>query len=65
MQIYEQLDLLLLYGQFSVDSGPDRFSQQRGFTPLAPQEKVDLDPLSLPFGSDPGPGEQLFVHWKC
>ncbi|MFD4860616.1 hypothetical protein [Streptomyces atratus] len=64
VQIYEQLDLLLLYGQFPVDSGLDRFYQQRGFTPLAPQEKLDLDPLSLPFGIDPGPGEQLFVRWK-
>ncbi|MFJ9026258.1 hypothetical protein ACIRPU_40780 [Streptomyces sp. NPDC102259] len=48
MQIYEQLDLLLLYGQFPVGSGLDRFYQQRGFTPLAPQEKLDLEPLSLP-----------------
>ncbi|MFD4260777.1 hypothetical protein ACFWR9_24920 [Streptomyces sp. NPDC058534] len=64
VQVYEQLDLLLFYGQFPVDSGLDRFYQRRGFTPLAPQEKLDLEPLSLPFGIDPGPGEQLFVRWK-
>ncbi|MFE1877736.1 hypothetical protein ACFW9N_44045 [Streptomyces sp. NPDC059496] len=34
MQVYEQLGLLLLYGQCPVDSGLDRFYQQRGFTPL-------------------------------
>ncbi|MEU3565420.1 GNAT family N-acetyltransferase [Kitasatospora sp. NPDC006786] len=66
VQVYQQLQYQLLYGQFDADSEPlPRFYSQRGFTPLSQDEGIDLNVLlGLPLGIQPGPDERLFTRWR-
>jgi GNAT superfamily N-acetyltransferase len=65
VQIYDQVDYRLLYGQFSVGSGLETYYARQGFEVLGEQAGVPLGPVfDLPITVGAPPGERLFVRWN-
>ncbi|MCX5215586.1 hypothetical protein OG689_41265 [Kitasatospora sp. NBC_00240] len=66
VQVYQQLQFPLLYGQFSTDSAHlENFYRAGGFTPLADGEGLSMaERLGLPYGVEGIAGERLFFRWR-
>lgn len=66
LQVYWQLDYMLVYGQYEVDRALGPFYTGQGFTVLQPGETTDVGYLltGRPIGLGAGPGEHLFFRWR-
>ncbi len=61
-----QLGFLLIYGQFPVGSGLEKYYARQGFTVLDEGQDIDLRRINLPIliRTDPSDPERLFVRWR-
>ncbi|KNE80133.1 GNAT family N-acetyltransferase [Streptomyces xinghaiensis] len=66
IQVYWQLDFMLLYGQFEPGRALGPFYDRSGFTVLPPGQATDIGYVltGRPIGLGAGPGEQLFFRWN-
>ncbi|MFE9647467.1 GNAT family N-acetyltransferase [Streptomyces sp. NPDC006365] len=66
VQVYWQLDFMLLFGGFETprDLGP--YYTRQGFTVLRPGQTIDVGTLlaGVPIQLGAGPGETLFYRWR-
>lgn len=51
----------VVYGQFGISSGLDKFFSSCGFDIVSPSEGITFTPYDMPFGIMPQPGNQFFV----
>jgi GNAT superfamily N-acetyltransferase len=66
VRTYLQLGFLLVYGQFPVGSGLEKYYARQGFTVLDEGQDIDLRRINLPIliRTDPSDPERLFVRWR-
>jgi N-acetylglutamate synthase-like GNAT family acetyltransferase len=66
LRTYLQLGFLLIYGQFPVGSGLERYYTRQGFTVLDEGQVIDLRRIGLPIliCTDPSDPERMFVRWR-
>jgi GNAT superfamily N-acetyltransferase len=66
VRTYLQLGFRLIYGQFPVGSGLEKYYARQGFTVLDEGQDIDLRRINLPIliRTDPSDPEQLFVRWR-
>jgi GNAT superfamily N-acetyltransferase len=66
VQVYWQLDYMLLFGEFDTarDLGP--YYTRQGFTVMRPGETIDVGTLlaGVPVQLGAGPGETFFYRWR-
>jgi GNAT superfamily N-acetyltransferase len=66
VRTYLQLGFLLIYGQFPIGSGLEKYYARQGFTVLDEGQDIDLRRINLPIfiRTDPSEPERLFVRWR-
>ncbi|MDH2393379.1 GNAT family N-acetyltransferase [Streptomyces sp. HNM0663] len=66
IQVYWQLNFVLLYGGFEIERALGPYYARHGFTVLNPGETTDVGFVltGRPIGLGAGPGEQLFYRWR-
>jgi GNAT superfamily N-acetyltransferase len=66
VRTYLQLGFLLIYGQFPIGSGLEKYYARQGFTVLDEGQTIDLRRMNFPvlIGTDPSDPERLFVRWR-
>ncbi len=67
VQLYEQLDYTLLFGEFDTgrDLGP--YYTRQGFNVLRPEQAIDVGTLlaGIPLHLGAGPGLTFFYRWRA
>ena len=66
VRTYLQLGFLLIYGQFPIGSGLEKYYARQGFTVLDEGQTIDLRRMNLPIliATDPSEPERLFARWR-
>jgi GNAT superfamily N-acetyltransferase len=66
VQIYWQLDYMLLFGEFETCRMLGPYYWRHGFTVLDPQDTIDVGTLltGVPMRLGAGPGETFFHRWR-
>ena len=66
VRTYLQLGFLLIYGQFPIGSGLEKYYARQGFTVLDEGQTIDLRRMNFPIliATDPSDPERLFVRWR-
>ncbi|MEV0254728.1 GNAT family N-acetyltransferase [Streptomyces sp. NPDC050732] len=66
VQLYWQLDYMLLFGGFETSRALGPYYTRQGFTVLWPGQTIDVGTLlaGVPIQLGAGPGETLFYRWR-
>ncbi|WP_251983041.1 hypothetical protein [Streptomyces violaceusniger] len=66
MQVYWQLDYMLLFGEFDTGRDLEAYYTRQGFTVLRPGQAIDVGTLlaGVPIQLGAGPGETFFYRWR-
>ncbi|MEV0220380.1 GNAT family N-acetyltransferase [Streptomyces sp. NPDC050704] len=66
VQMYWQLDYMLLFGEFEAGRGLGAYYTRQGFTVLRPGQAIDVGTLlaGVPVQLGAGPGETFFHRWR-
>ncbi|MHA5051094.1 GNAT family N-acetyltransferase [Streptomyces sp. SD15] len=66
VQVYWQLDYMLLFGEFETGRDLGVYYTQQGFTVLRPGQATDVGTLlaGVPIQLGAGPGETFFYRWR-
>ncbi|MET9142036.1 GNAT family N-acetyltransferase [Streptomyces parvulus] len=66
VQVYWQLDCMLLFGEFETTRAPDPYYTRQGFTVPEHGQTHDVGTLlcGVPMRLGAGPGETLFYRWR-
>ncbi|MBT2423693.1 GNAT family N-acetyltransferase [Streptomyces sp. ISL-22] len=66
VQLYWQLDYMLLFGEFDTERELGPYYTRQGFTVLRPGETIDVGTVlaGVPIQLGAGPGETLFHRWR-
>ncbi|MGR3875663.1 GNAT family N-acetyltransferase [Streptomyces graminifolii] len=66
VQVYWQLDYMLLFGEFATERDLGPYYRPQGFTVLRPGQAIDVGTLlaGVPVHLGAGPGETFFYRWR-
>jgi GNAT superfamily N-acetyltransferase len=66
VRTYLQIGFQLIYGQFPLGSGLEKYYARQGFTVLDEGQNIDLRRMNLPIliSTDPSDPERLFSRWR-
>ncbi|MFG3518315.1 GNAT family N-acetyltransferase [Streptomyces bobili] len=66
VQVYWQLDYMLLFGEFETGRDLGEYYTRQGFTVLRPGQAIDVGTLlaGVPIQLGAGPGETFFYRWR-
>lgn len=66
VQLYWQLDYMLLFGEFETGRNLGAYYMRQGFTVLRPGQTIDVGTLlaGVPVQLGAGPGETFFYRWR-
>lgn len=66
VQVYWQLDYMLLFGEFETPRELAPYYTRQGFTVLRPGQTIDVGTLlaGVPIQLGAGPGETFFYRWR-
>ncbi|WP_019074347.1 GNAT family N-acetyltransferase [Streptomyces hokutonensis] len=66
VQVYWQLDYMLLFGEFATERDLGPYYRRQGFTVVEPGQTVDVGTLlaGVPVHLGAGPGETFFYRWR-
>ncbi|WP_329347545.1 hypothetical protein OG226_02005 [Streptomyces sp. NBC_01261] len=66
VQVYWQLDYMLLFGEFATERDLGPYYRRQGFTVMRPGETIDVGTLltAVPVQLGAGSGETFFYRWR-